>query len=89
MNIGENGKSRSFGGRANDLIAHPTGKLIGEWRREYEKGNGKVSKWSMPFQANGTVEVTRSDDMGCVACRGGRTIVIMIVTIRVHPFVLS
>jgi hypothetical protein len=39
--ISENGKSRSFRGpRANDLIAHPTGKLIGEWRREYEKGNG-------------------------------------------------
>lgn len=73
-NIGENGKSRSFGGRANDLIAHPTGKLIGEWRREYEKGNRKVSKWLMPFRANGTVEVTRSDDMACVAWRVGEVV---------------
>jgi hypothetical protein len=43
----------------------------------------------MQFQANGTVRVTRSDDMGCVACREGRTIAIVVVTIRVHPICIE
>jgi hypothetical protein len=34
--IGENGKSRLFGRRANNLVAHPTGELIEQGR---EKGN--------------------------------------------------
>jgi len=56
--------------------------------KRVREGDGQGLKVVHAVPGNGTV-VRRSDDMACVACRGGRTMVIVIVTMRMHPFTLS